>query len=127
MSNIIIVTQYTENYGAFDWDGVGSCPQNWKMKGGEVYVIPNAKSELIKEDLGKVFNFIESSNQVAKEHVVHVSEAGSDVEDEDSNPWILRRNGYGVWIAERDGESYIMKPNGEREDYRSYGEVLCSH
>jgi hypothetical protein len=32
-----IVTQYMENYGAHDWDGEGSCPQHWKMKGGEDY------------------------------------------------------------------------------------------
>lgn len=126
MSNIIIVTQYTENYGAFDWDGAGACPQNWKMKGGDAYIIPNSKSEVIREDLDKVLRFIESSNQVTKEHIVHVLES-EILPDMDSNPWILRRNGYGVWIAEREDASYIMKPNGKREDYHSYGEALCSH
>ena len=32
-----IHTQYSENYGAHDWDGQGECPQYWKMKGGEDY------------------------------------------------------------------------------------------
>jgi hypothetical protein len=32
-----ITTQYMENYGAHDWDGVGECPQYWKFKGGEDY------------------------------------------------------------------------------------------
>jgi len=32
-----IVTQYMENYGAHDWDGLGACPQHWKFKGGEDY------------------------------------------------------------------------------------------
>lgn len=32
-----ITTQYSENYGAHDWDGVGECPQYWKFKGGEDY------------------------------------------------------------------------------------------
>lgn len=32
-----ITTQYMENYGAHDWDGVGQCPQYWKFKGGEDY------------------------------------------------------------------------------------------
>jgi hypothetical protein len=35
-----IVTQYMENYGAHDWDGLGSCPQRWKFKGGEDYFYP---------------------------------------------------------------------------------------
>jgi len=35
-----IVCQYMENYGAHDWDGEGSCPQHWKMKGGEDYFFP---------------------------------------------------------------------------------------
>ena len=32
-----ITTQYSENYGAHDWDGEGECPQYWKFKGGEDY------------------------------------------------------------------------------------------
>ena len=34
-----IMTQCRENYGAHDWDGVGQCPQYWKNKGGDDYVI----------------------------------------------------------------------------------------
>jgi hypothetical protein len=36
-----IWTQDIENYGAHDWDGVGECPQYWKAKGGNDYVIRN--------------------------------------------------------------------------------------
>ncbi len=31
---IAIAGDYTENYGAFDWDGKGECPQYWKPKFG---------------------------------------------------------------------------------------------
>ena len=41
MSKLLITTQIQENYGAHDWDGEGSCPQYWKMKGGNDYVILN--------------------------------------------------------------------------------------
>lgn len=34
---IIIQSQYHENYGAHDWNGVGACPQYWKAKGGSEY------------------------------------------------------------------------------------------
>jgi hypothetical protein len=36
---LLISTQVYENYGAHDWDGQGECPQYWKAKGGNDYVI----------------------------------------------------------------------------------------
>ena len=36
---IAIETQYRENYGAHDWDGIGECPQYWKFKGGETIIL----------------------------------------------------------------------------------------
>lgn len=36
---LIIHTQHRENYGAHDWDGEGACPQYWKFKGGDTYVV----------------------------------------------------------------------------------------
>ena len=35
-----IQTQIQENYGAHDWDGEGACPQHWKFKGGNDYMVP---------------------------------------------------------------------------------------
>ena len=35
----IIYTQYMENYAAHDWDGKGECPQGWKYKGGDCYIV----------------------------------------------------------------------------------------
>jgi len=40
---LLITTQIQENYGAHDWDGQGECPQYWKMKGGNDYVIKKFK------------------------------------------------------------------------------------
>jgi hypothetical protein len=39
MAKLLITTQVYENYGAHDWDGEGACPQYWKAKGGNDYVI----------------------------------------------------------------------------------------
>ena len=36
---LVITTQHKENYGAHDWDGKGECPQYWKFKGGDTYVV----------------------------------------------------------------------------------------
>ena len=41
MSKLLISTQVYENYGAHDWDGKGECPQYWKAKGGNDYVVKN--------------------------------------------------------------------------------------
>ena len=38
---LLITTQVYENYGAHDWDGKGECPQYWKAKGGNDYVVKN--------------------------------------------------------------------------------------
>ena len=43
MSKLLISTQVHENYGAHDWDGAGQCPQYWKAKGGNDYVVKQFK------------------------------------------------------------------------------------
>jgi hypothetical protein len=48
MAKLLITTQVYENYGAHDWDGVGECPQYWKAKGGNDYVVKKFR------DLNKV-------------------------------------------------------------------------
>ena len=43
-SAVYVQTQYRENYGAHDWNGVGECPQYWKCKFGSDYIILSAPS-----------------------------------------------------------------------------------
>lgn len=43
MAKLLITTQIHENYGAHDWDGEGECPQYWKAKGGNCYVVKKFK------------------------------------------------------------------------------------
>lgn len=40
-----ITTQIEENYGAHDWDGVGECPQYWKFKGGNDYMVKGINTD----------------------------------------------------------------------------------
>tara|TARA_A100001011_G_scaffold306240_2_gene321144 strand:- start:522 stop:1022 length:501 start_codon:yes stop_codon:yes gene_type:complete len=42
---IVVHTQFSENYGAHDWDGTGECPQYWKQKGGSTYVVTGVTVE----------------------------------------------------------------------------------
>jgi hypothetical protein len=45
MAKLLIQTQVYENYGAHDWDGKGECPQYWKAKGGNDYVVKKFKGD----------------------------------------------------------------------------------
>lgn len=45
---LVIHTQHKENYGAHDWDGQGECPQGWKFKGGETYVVERLSERMVK-------------------------------------------------------------------------------
>jgi hypothetical protein len=46
---LIATTQVHENYGSHDWNGEGECPQYWKAKGGQDYLV----AELSVEDASK--------------------------------------------------------------------------
>lgn len=76
---IVIQTQYRENYGAHDWDGEGTCPQYWKYKGGNTYVvegvgIEDARSEGYYDTL---FDLVSEKSDYWEEYVL-----GSDLVDE---------------------------------------------
>ena len=45
MAKLLITTQVYENYGAHDWDGEGECPQYWKAKGGNDYVVKRFRGD----------------------------------------------------------------------------------
>lgn len=136
---IVITTQVRENYGAHDWDGQGTCPQRWKCKGGNTYVVPDlsvAQSLKIK-DLGinTLKALIESRNESFHEYVIDWSILDNDAKAcaEWETPFELRWIG-GRWVAnrtvengeygymnskvERKTEEYDMLMGGERGNYR---------
>jgi hypothetical protein len=69
---LLITTQCQENYGAHDWDGQGSCPQYWKMKGGNDYVILNYDQgqEGVGAVLAQVRGQFEEDNTHFREYVI---------------------------------------------------------
>lgn len=60
----IAATQVRENYGAHDWDGTGTCPQHWKNKGGELYMVRNLTPEHVQDEefWTALIAYIESGN-----------------------------------------------------------------
>lgn len=136
---VAIYTQYMENYGAHDWDGVGECPQYWKMKGGNTYVIENLTAaqaqKAISSGLPTLTGLIEYSNEGVREYIT-----GTEVLDDEAQvgeEWeTVTKLAYvgGRWIATEVEEneeysymrreikakraSWVMLPNSKRGEYK---------
>ena len=136
---IVLTTQYVENYGAHDWDGQGQCPQHWKFKGGETYIIENLTqaqaNDFIQHQLTALYKLIEYSHEAAKEYVV-----SCEVCEDNHNPledWetaniisikddiftmscVSKNDEYGYMhkIISEKRESYQMMEQGKRENYK---------
>jgi len=101
MMAVHVMTQCRENYGAHDWDGVGQCPQYWKPKFGDDYIIRNAPSckaaeEYVQAQFGR-------DDEYYREHVTFSStdtnslpEWKTPIEIE----WADRHNEFGIALAE---------------------------
>lgn len=75
---LVIWTQHRENYGAHAWDGKGECPQYWKCKGGDTYVIDvNVEEAMSEAYYDDVFACINSFSEYFEEYVI-----GSDLIDD---------------------------------------------
>jgi hypothetical protein len=70
MAKLLITTQIQENYGAHDWDGVGECPQYWKMKGGNDYVVKKINVNKATETVMALRGQIECDNMGFREWVI---------------------------------------------------------
>ena len=135
---LVIYTQFRENYGAHDWDGEGECPQRWKYKGGDTYVVRNItelqRQRIQREGIPVLTALIEYSNPAAEEYVREYDVVADNVRECD--PWesvtecsysegawhasVETLNGeYGYLRADigRKLAVYTMLPGGERADY----------
>jgi len=71
MAKLLITTQVYENYGAHDWDGVGECPQYWKAKGGNDFVVKNFKNlDKVTETVMALRSQIEEDNKYFHQHII---------------------------------------------------------
>ena len=135
---LVIQTQYCENYGAHTWDGEGECPQRWKFKGGETYVVPNLSqdqvTQVIEQGIPTLRALIEYSNEASREYILDWSvQEDADVVGEpwetpfelywEQGRWVARRtvknDEYGYLRADIGSktEQYDMMMEGGRENY----------
>ena len=70
MAKLLITTQVYENYGAHDWDGVGECPQYWKAKGGNDYVVKRINVNSVTETVMALRGQIEQDNNGFRETII---------------------------------------------------------
>lgn len=120
---LVIRTQVKENYGAHTWEGEGECPQHWKFKGGSIYVVENVDQYAgVCQPYVELLDLIESSDEYYEEYSLGSNEVenSEQVGEDWEQGYNIRctRNGYGLWVAETDSASWVMMPNGERNDYK---------
>ena len=76
----IVGTQYRENYAAHSWDGEGECPQHWKAKGGNTYLVFNASADEIESVIGHSNDYTEEYIMGYKT-VIHTNDVWEDWEE----------------------------------------------
>jgi hypothetical protein len=135
---MIINTQIRENYGAHDWNGEGECPQYWKFKGGNTYVVRDLKeSHVVKINMVGIptlTSLIEERNEHFEEYILDyeiVEDSAKECEEWEApiefvwsgDRWLcLREKSAGEFDCWSDGitlksESWIPLEGGERADY----------
>ena len=127
---LVIQTQYKENYGAHDWDGQGECPQYWKFKGGETFVVKGVDN---KDLVPTLRGLIEYSDDHQEEYILSAEVMEDDAVCCESweTPWNIYAEDKGFYASryvkaesywqpgyKGKATSYLMKANGEREDFQ---------
>ena len=105
----LVTTQYRENYGSHDWNGKGDCPQYWKSKGGEVYIVDDSIDIKIFEDT------IGYSDNYSEESVVNVIECSEDEVDSKLDPWEIR-----TYVSRYENGMFKMSEVIDNEESKCY-------
>ena len=127
---LLIQTQFKENYGAHDWDGQGECPQYWKFKGGDTFVVPGVNN---KDLLPQLTKLIEYKDEGSEEYIIFAEVVPDDATECESweTPWTIHVEDTGIYASRYvkaedywqpgyagKATSYKMKPGGERESFQ---------
>jgi len=139
MSKLVIHTQHKENYGAHDWDGKGECPQYWKFKGGNTYVVRDLSSahinKIADQGIPTLTKLIESKSEAWEEYILGweiVDNSAKECDDWESviefqwsiDRWtclrVTNNDEYGYMRREilAKSEQWIPLEGGDRSDYK---------
>ena len=135
---LVIQTQIRENYGAHDWNGEGECPQYWKCKGGNTFVVRDLTVDQAmkvgQNGIPTLTALIEDRNEYFEEYILDWAIVDNDVAEceEWETPtefvwsgdrWLaLREQRAGEYDCWANGivlksESWIPLKGGERAHY----------
>lgn len=133
---LVIFTQHMENYGAHDWNGKGQCPNFWKAKGGDVYVVEDIKeshmTKINMDGFPVLTSLITHANNYSTESIAHWDFMGDNekvCEDWESPTIMTFNRDLEAWVArkisnieymrdiDRKIETWTMLPAGGRTDY----------
>ena len=125
---VVIQTQHRENYAAHDWSGEGECPQGWKYKGGDTYVVEGVTLDQARgtEFWDQCAAAITSSNDYYEEYVIDsylVDDIDYDVSkvcDEWETPIMLTLH-KGKFRAVREQADDESRENGSYIGYMPHG------
>jgi hypothetical protein len=125
---LVIQTQIQENYGAHDWNGEGECPQYWKFKGGNTYVVENLSekhaAKINNNGIPTITSLITETGDYFKEYVLSFEIVADDEirweewETPITLSWSIDR-----WLADRtvrnDNEFSYMRSDilAKREEW----------
>lgn len=114
---LVFITQFRENYAAHDWDGEGECPQGWKNKGGDTYVLTDltieeaSNRDTLKDIVDTLVDHICYTNDYITEYMLDFN-----VVDDCADLLIIDDWERPV-IIQRDGEQLKATSTIENDDY----------
>jgi len=138
---LVIQTQIRENYGAHDWNGEGECPQYWKCKGGNTFVVRDLTVDQAmkvgQNGIPTLTALIEDRNEYFEEYILDWAIVDDDVveceEWETPTEFVWRGDRWLAFCEQRAGEydcwangitlkaeSWIPLKGGERAHYECH-------
>jgi len=114
---IVLQTQIRENYGAHAWDGEGECPQHWKYKGGNTYIVEGVTAEQAQsaEYWAEVEGLVYSNDEYWNEYVID-SSLVDEVDFDESNhceSWETP-----TYLTKSEGEWYGKRTDTDPAGFR---------
>ena len=114
---IVIQTQIRENYGAHAWDGEGECPQRWKCKGGNTYIVSDVTLEQSQDATfwNEIESLVSSDDDYWNEYVLdsRLVDDVDFVEGDHVAPWESP-----TYITFEDGEYIGTTTNNDPAGFR---------
>jgi len=108
---LIIQTQVLENYAAHQWDGESPVPQNWKAKGGNIYVVkgitPGQRAKILLKGIPTIESLINYRDSYSSESVISYEFADDGIELKGETPILLEYLG-GQWVANQFVDPYAF-------------------